>query len=276
MTIYAIGDVQGCYKKLLELLDKIKFTESDTLWFVGDLVNRGTQSLETLRFIKKLAEQKRAITVLGNHDLGVLAIARGAYPYDPNHHTFQDILEAPDREELLSWLEQQPLLHHDPVLNFTLVHAGIYPLWDLKHAQRFAVEVERVLKGETEHRDQFYKHLFGNTPASWMQGLRGFSRLRFIVNAFTRMRFVREDGRQLNLTIKEFAAKPPEGYLPWFEIPNRKTKDLQIIFGHWAALNGNCSAANTYALDTGCVWGNSLTALKLDTKEKISVSCLKS
>lgn len=275
MTLYAIGDVQGCYNKLQELLDKIKFTESDILWFVGDLVNRGTQSLQTLRFIKKLVDEKRAITVLGNHDLGVLAIARGAYAYDPNHHTFQDILEADDREELLAWLEQQPLLYHDPNLKFTLVHAGIYPLWDLKHAQKFALEVESVLKGEVLHRDQFYKHLFGNTPTTWMQGLRGFSRLRFIVNAFTRMRFVRKDGHQLNLTVKESAAKPREGYLPWFEIPNRKTKDLQIIFGHWAALNGHCSAPDTYALDTGCVWGNALTALRLDTKERISVSCSK-
>lgn len=275
MPTYAIGDVQGCFEKLIELLEVIGFSEKDTLWFTGDLVNRGTESLKTLRFIRDLHQKRRVSLVLGNHDLGMLAIANGAYPYDPAHHSFSDILEAPDKDELLNWLEEQPLIHHDPSLNYTLVHAGIYPNWDLEQAQKYASEVEQVLKNRNEgysQKIQFYHHLFGNTPTHWDPELDGFDRLRFIVNCFTRMRFVSLDGH-LNLNVKEAAEKAPKGFFPWFEIPHRKCQQLPIIFGHWAALQGKCRTPNTFALDTGCVWGNALTAFRLEDQQRFSVSC---
>lgn len=268
MAIYAIGDVQGCFDKLLKLLDTVRFSDSDLLWFTGDLVNRGKDSLSTLRFVKALGS--RAQMVLGNHELGMLAIARGAEPYDPQKHTFEDILQAPDKEELLLWLEQQSLIHHDSNLNYTLVHAGIYPLWDLPLAQALALEVEKCLK--SPEKMQFYPHLYGNTPTLWDPALQGYERLRFIVNAFVRMRFCSKEGF-LELQTKESAAKAPEGFMPWFSIPERKTKGLRILFGHWAALLGNCPEPNTFALDTGCVWGNCLTAFRLEDQQRFTVKC---
>ncbi len=272
MSTFAIGDIQGCFDQLLLLLKKIQFDEhQDTLWFTGDLVNRGHQSLETLRFIRNLSEEGRALTVLGNHDLGTLAILHQAEPFDPNEHTFQDIASAHDKDELIFWLEQQPLLHHDAYLDFTLVHAGLHPAWDLLLAMDLAKEVEAVLKDPILKID-FYHHLYGNTPTLWEPHLQGFERLRFIVNCFTRMRFCSQDGR-LELETKESVAKAPLGYMPWFKIPNRKNKDLRIIFGHWASILGKTDEPNTFALDTGCVWGNALTAMRLEDQKLFSISC---
>jgi len=288
MATYAIGDVQGCFDPLMQLLEKISFNPSnDQLWFTGDLINRGPKSLDTLRFVKGLAAN--AITVLGNHDLGMLAIARGAEIFDSNSHTFGDILAAKDKEDLLYWLEQQPLLHYDATLGYLLVHAGLYPWWDLNLALTLAREVETTL--QSEEKIFFYQHLYGNSPAVWEENLQGFARLRFIVNAFTRMRFCSLDG-QLDLTTKDSLENPPEGYFPWFELWNNENRQnqtvqpynqkekknennptLKILFGHWASLKGHCPVRDILALDTGCVWGNDLTALRLEDGARFIVSC---
>lgn len=269
MPTYAIGDVQGCFAALLRLLNKIHFDpKTDVLWFTGDLINRGPQSLETLRFIKSLGD--KAITVLGNHDFALLAVGFGVIPYQAHHHTFSDILQASDRDELLEWLRQKPLVHYDATLNYTLVHAGFHPLWDLPLALSLAQEVETVLQGS--HYTDFFAHLYGDTPELWNAQLVGWDRLRFIVNCFTRLRFCTPAGRV------EFGAKgdpefAPAGYYPWFAIPDRLSESLNIIFGHWASLAGRTNVSNVFALDTGCVWGNALTAMRLEDAVKITESC---
>lgn len=280
MATYAIGDIQGCYSQLLALLKKINFNKNDKLWLTGDIVNRGPESLQTLRFIKELNENHQAILVLGNHDLGMLAIARGAEKYIASQHTFIDIIKANDKENLLSWLEKQPLLYHEKIKikqkdadiyrDFTLVHAGIYPEWSLSEAIMHAEEVSTVLKSSAKM--EFYQHLYGNLPNQWAPHLKGFDRLRFIVNAFTRMRFCTLEG-QLDLETKEMSNHQQNNYYPWFKVPHRKTADCPIIFGHWAALEGKCDAPLTYALDTGCVWGGCLTALRLEDGQSFNVKC---
>lgn len=271
MSTYAIGDIQGCFDALTQLLEKIDFNDTrDFLWFTGDLVNRGQKSLETLRFIKQLYEKNRAISVLGNHDLGMLAIARGAEPFDHKHHTFQDILNAKDKEDLFTFLEHLPLMHIDEKLGFTMVHAGIYPKWDKTQAKDLAREVEAIL--QSPNKAEFYKHLYGNTPVFWDEDLPKFERLRFIVNSFARMRFCSPDG-ELEFNTKEASHNAPPGFLPWYKVPDRKTKDLKIIFGHWAALLGKTDEDNIFALDTGCVWGHALTAMRLEDGQRFQVSC---
>lgn len=269
MTTYAIGDVQGCYDPLMRLLEKIQFDpNTDVLWFTGDLVNRGPHSLETLRFVKSLG--KKAITVLGNHDLTLLAVAYDATPYNPHHHTFQDVLNAEDSNELIQWLRQCPLLHHDTDLQFTLVHAGLLPTWDLALAMALAREVERVLQAEDPK--QFLIHMYGNEPSRWDPHLQGYDRLRFILNCFTRIRFCTVDGT-LDLHTKDSAHADTEEYLPWFAIPERVNKNLAIIFGHWASLEGKCNTPSVFPLDTGCVWGNCLTGMRLPDKKRFEVPC---
>jgi bis(5'-nucleosyl)-tetraphosphatase (symmetrical) len=270
MSTYAIGDIQGCLEPLMRLLAKIDFApQKDTLWLTGDLVNRGPQSLETLRFIKDLGNA--VITVLGNHDLTLLGVALNAIPYNPQKYTFQDILTAPDKAELIQWLLHQPLIHHDSKLGYTLVHAGFHPAWDLSLAQSLAKEVETTLQGSNP--THFLENLFGNKPDHWDPALTGIERLRFIINSLTRLRFCSPHG-YLELNTKESAEQPPPGYLPWFEIPNRKSADLKILFGHWSSLEGKCTAPNVFPLDTGCVWGNCLTAMRLEDGERFSESCL--
>jgi bis(5'-nucleosyl)-tetraphosphatase (symmetrical) len=268
MSTYCIGDVQGCFDELQNLLQKIKFNlQTDYLWFTGDLVNRGPKSLDVLRFVKNLGE--RAVVVLGNHDLHLLAVAYGhVKPHQQD--TLQEILQAPDCQELCDWLGQQPLLHHDAKLNFTLVHAGLPPQWDLSKAQQCASEVESVLRNNNHQ--EFFAHLYGDEPACWNENLTGFDRLRIITNYFTRLRFCKPDGT-LELQTKGESNNPPPEFLPWFKIPNRQNKDLKILFGHWAALNGKADEPNIYALDTGCVWGNCLTAMCLETGKLFNVLC---
>lgn len=268
MTTYAIGDLQGCYSALQQLLEKIHFDPaSDTLWFAGDLVNRGPESLQSLRFVKSLGD--RAITVLGNHDLHLLAIAEEHK--STNDQGLKDILNAGDSEELLYWLRQQPLLHHDPVLGYTLVHAGIYPHWDLYQAQTHARELEAVLQGE-QYRD-FIFNMYGNQPDKWQDELTGFDRLRFICNSFTRMRYCNEEG-VLDFSNNGAPGTAPENMAPWFAIETRKTKQDQIVFGHWSTL-GLVKKENIFALDTGCVWGGKLTALALEDEppQHFSIDC---
>lgn len=257
---YAIGDVQGCFDSLMQLLDLIQFNESaDTLWFTGDLVNRGPKSLETLRFIKKLGSKHRI--VLGNHDLHLLALLHQCHQGWPDD-TLDDILKADDREELTEWLLQQPLMHHDADLGFVMVHAGIAPFWDIKTASALNQEVQSVLRDKNPQ--FFFQELYGNTPDLWDEKLKGFARLRCIVNYFTRMRFCFPDGR-LSFDDND------KDIIPWFQHPNRLTTSHKILFGHWAALSGITNTPNTFALDTGCVWGYALTAMRLEDEKRFIV-----
>jgi len=282
VATYAIGDVQGCYNELQDLLQHITFDrDRDTLWFAGDLVNRGPNSLEVLRFVKNLPNP---VIVLGNHDLHLLSIANG-HPF--KDHALFDVLHAPDRDELIDWLRCQPLMHYDKKLGFAMVHAGIPPQWSLKQAIRYAAEVEAVL--QSDQYPEFLEHLYGNKPTRWSNSLKGWSRLRFITNALTRMRFCDASGK-LDLTSKGKVGTQPTGYLPWFQVPGRASEDINIIFGHWAALEGRVDipaetipaeksgktgktgdAPRLFALDTGCVYGAYLTALRLEDKQLFQV-----
>ena len=268
MSVYAIGDIQGCFDELQALLKHIKFDSvRDQLWFCGDLVNRGNKSLETLRYVKSLGTC--AITVLGNHDLHLLAASNGVRKRNPRD-TLDDVLEAHDRDELINWLRCRPLLHHDDTLDFTLVHAGLPPQWDLDQARSYASEVEHVLRS-TDYAE-FLKHMYGNKPDLWSDDLCGHNRTRFILSCFTRMRYCAEDGR-LDLDSYGPPGSQPAGYYPWFEIANRKSRNLRILFGHWSTL-GNPEIPGIFPLDTGCLWGGQLTALRLESQpEYIGIEC---
>ena len=265
MSNYAIGDVQGCYEQLRRLIERIAFDPArDTLWFVGDLVNRGPQSAAVVRFVKSLGE--RAVTVLGNHDLALLVVAEGikrAHSSD----TFDDILTAPDREELLHWVRQQKMMHADG--GFTMVHAGLVPQWSMPTALALAGEVERALRGGDCR--EFLQALYGNTPDCWHDGLRGFDRLRIITNAMTRMRLCTREG-VMDFSHKTGLEGAPPGYLPWYDVPGRASGGTPIVFGHWAAL-GLLIRPDVLAIDTGCVWGRQLTALRLEDRQLTQVDC---
>lgn len=259
MSTYFIGDVQGCFDELMTLLDRINYNPKiDRLGFVGDLVNRGPKSLEVLRFIKS---QKSAIVVLGNHDLHLLAVGYGMAP--PSHSdTLNEILTAPDRIALLDWLRQQHILYRDKT--FCCVHAGIPPQWSIDEAQQHAQELESTLRGNNFK--TFLNNMHGNLPLEWNQALTGIDRLRYITNAFTRMRLCTSTGK-LELATKDKVSSDNPELKPWFEWTNTT---INIVFGHWAALQGQCSNKRCYAIDTGCVWGNKLTAIDIDTKQRIS------
>jgi bis(5'-nucleosyl)-tetraphosphatase (symmetrical) len=267
MATYVIGDVQGCYTELTQLLLKIQFKpDEDSLWFTGDLVNRGPHSLEVLRFVKALGNKHKII--LGNHDLHLLAVASGVR----NKHasdTLDSILQAPDKDELLNWLRHRELLYYDKTLQFVMTHAGLAPKWRLQKAQQLAQEAETVLRDSP---DFFLKNMYGNEPDDWDDSLSGIPRLRCIINYLTRMRFCYADGR-LDLSYKGQIAGKPDNLIPWFDVPNRANANVKIIFGHWAALGGKTDVPNIYAVDTGCVWGNCLTAMRLDDEKRFSVAC---
>ncbi len=258
MAVYAIGDIQGCYDSLQRLLEFIRFDPADDkLWFAGDLVNRGPHSLETLRFVKGLGD--RAITVLGNHDLHLLAISEGNFKHKSKDHTLDPILEASDRDELLHWLRHQPLMHHSERRGFSLVHAGLPPQWDIPTALQCAKELESTLRGDGFH--DYCQQMYGNEPHRWSNSLSGMERLRFITNCFTRLRYCDVRG---SLALKE---KGPPGaqngsLVPWFEFKGRASRKDRILFGHWSTL-GYRHEANVWALDTGCLWGGKLTALRI-------------
>lgn len=259
MSVYAIGDVQGCFNELQTLLDRLDFSPArDTLWFVGDLVNRGPHSLEVLRFVKGLGE--RAVTVLGNHDLHLLAV----WQRHPRHlkpkDTLGPIFDADDGDELLHWLRRQPLFHVDETLGFAMVHAGLPPQWDLTTARQRAAEVEDVLRSDDFA--EFFTHMYGDQPNHWDDELAGWDRLRFIVNCFTRLRYCSRGGT-LDLEAKGRPGSQPEGYLPWFTVPDRHSAVSRVVFGHWSTL-GLQREENAFAIDTGCLWGGSLSALRLD------------
>lgn len=259
VAIYAVGDIQGCFIELERLLKSVKFDPCiDTLWLVGDLVNRGPASLETLRFVKDLGDS--AVTVLGNHDLNLLAVAHGAKRLH-RRDTLKAVLDAPDASELLTWLRYRPIMHRDAERNVAMVHAGIPPIWTLNEAMERAEEVEKVLQGP--EMGQFLGNMYGDQPDQWDESLSGWARLRLISNYLTRMRFCDARGK-LDLATKDAVTSDRPGFRPWFEHPHRKTRDLHVVFGHWAALMGRVDDPHLFALDTGCVWGGTLTAVRLD------------
>jgi bis(5'-nucleosyl)-tetraphosphatase (symmetrical) len=265
MSIYIVGDVQGCFTPLEQLLDKVNFnSRQDQLWFVGDLVNRGPQSLEVLRFIKNLGNA--AVSILGNHDLHLLCVAEG---YQKAHasDTFDGIFNAPDKGELLTWLRWRPMIYHDQ--GVTMVHAGILPQWSITEALSLGAEVETALRGEDYL--EFLIHMYGNKPAKWSDELVGMERLRVITNAMTRLRLIDKEGK-MDFSFKGKIQEKPKDLYAWYDFPNRKTKKDTIIFGHWSAL-GLHMESNILALDTGCLWGGCLTALRLEDRKLFQVSC---
>jgi len=268
MATYAIGDVQGCYDELRELLGEIGFRRGrDRLWFVGDLVNRGPDSLGVLRRVMELRDA--ATVVLGNHDLHLLAIARGNARFKSGDESLHAVLDAPDREQLLDWLQSRPLLHHDAQLAYTMVHAGLPPQWSLDTARRCAAEVEQQLRGE--HSGAFLARMYGDQPDLWREDLAAAERLRFTVNCLTRLRVVDRDGR-LHLRFKGPLHALPAHLVPWFRARGRRTRDDRIVCGHWSAL-GYVSEENVLGLDTGCVWGGLLTAQRIDvTSPPVSIA----
>jgi len=263
MAIYAIGDIQGCYHAFLALLARIDFNpEFDELWLVGDLINRGSGSLEVLRWC--YAHQNSLKVVLGNHDLHALVVAAG-FVKAHKGDTLDGLLEAEDSQVLLDWLRHQHLVYQSepyPGERYLMVHAGLLPQWTAKQTMTYAAEVEAALQGDGYL--DFLANMYGNLPNRWHENLAGIDRLRVITNAMTRLRICTEQG-EMEFDFKGELSDVPSGFMPWFEVPHRATQDVQVIFGHWSAL-GLQQRENLYALDTGCLWGGQLTALNLETK----------
>jgi bis(5'-nucleosyl)-tetraphosphatase (symmetrical) len=265
MATYAVGDIQGCYTEFRQLLEQMCFDPvSDRLWLVGDLVNRGPASLKVLRFVKSLGDA--AVTVLGNHDLHMLAVAAGVAELHRTD-TLDEVLNAPDRDELLAWLRNQRLLHAED--GHVLVHAGLLPEWSVMQASGLAREVESALRGDDYV--TFLERMYGNTPHTWHDKLSGYKRLRVIVNAFTRLRIVNSRG-EMEFRFKGEVDNIPEGYMPWYEAHGRKSSDSTVIFGHWSAL-GLLLRDDVIALDTGCLWGGPMSAIRLDDRKLFQVAC---
>lgn len=268
MPTYAVGDVQGCHDPLLRLLDAVRFDPAaDRLWFVGDLVNRGPRSVEVLRFVRGLGD--RATTVLGNHDLHLIAVAAG-HGRLHRRDTLQDVLDAPDRDELLAWLRARPLLHAEG--GFVMVHAGLLPAWTVPRAAALAREVEAWLRGP-DHA-ALCANMYGNEPDGWRDDLAGWERVRVIVNAMTRMRVCTPSG-EMDHHYKGVATDIPAGYLAWFEVPGRANRGATVVCGHWSAL-GLRLEPGLIALDSGCVWGQGLTAIRLEDRRVFQVPCVES
>jgi len=268
MTRYAIGDVQGCYAELRALVERIGFSaDRDQLWFVGDLVNRGPGSLEVLRYARALGDN--AIVVLGNHDLHLLALAYGSARKRKSGDTLDAVLEAKDRAALLEWLLSRPLAHFDPDSGDLMVHAGVIPQWSVSDTLALSHELAAAIRIDAR---QVFDEMYGNKPECWSSGLTGWERLRFSINALTRMRVCTAEGC-IDMDMK---GKPEEARAPfraWFAHENRRTADVRVIFGHWSAA-GYINTGKLIGLDTGCVWGNLLTAVNLDADEPpMSVTC---
>jgi bis(5'-nucleosyl)-tetraphosphatase (symmetrical) len=272
MARFAIGDVQGCASELRALLVQLRFcADRDQLWFVGDLVNRGPESLQCLRLIRDLGDN--AVVVLGNHDLHLLALAFGSRLKDKPGDTLRELLRAPDRVLLLQWLLERPLAHQDPAHGDLMIHAGLVPQWSVSRTLSLAAEVQTALRAAPE---EFFDHMYGDKPDLWTEELQGHDRRRFVVNTLTRLRVCTAEGR-VALKAK---GPPPRGkqdasttLLPWFEVPGRLSRDARIIFGHWSTL-GFVNTHGVIGLDTGCVWGGALTAVNLDQPIRpISVTC---
>jgi bis(5'-nucleosyl)-tetraphosphatase (symmetrical) len=259
MAVYAIGDIQGCYNELRQLLDKLEFDAgNDQLWLVGDLVNRGPDSLATLRYVKSLGDA--CITILGNHDLHLLALHFANKT--PNiEHNLQPVLKAKDADELLHWLRKKPLAHYDAALDTLMVHAGISPKWDGLKTMHLAKEVENLLHDDDP--GSLLEAMYGHKPNRWSDELKGYDRLRCIINSLTRIRFTQADG-SMDFSYKGNITERPKNLSAWFEHPQIDTGSLRIIFGHWSAL-GLIQREKIIGIDTGCVWGQQLTAIQLDS-----------
>ncbi len=268
MTTWAIGDLHGCSGDYERLLERLGFDPArDRIWFVGDLVNRGPASLACLRAARDLGA--RAVCVLGNHDLHLLARAAGART-PRGKDRFDSVLEAADRADLLDWLRHRPLLHHDDRLGYTLVHAGLHRDWDLATARSVAGEVEGLLRRDDYER--LFDYMYGNEPEQWSPGLTGEARVRCAINILTRMRYCRPDG-SLVLGPSGPPGTQRQGLLPWFDLPGRANADLRVVFGHWSTL-GYRARHGAYCLDSGCLWGGHLTALALEPEPRVvQVEC---
>ena len=274
MATYVVGDIQGCLQPLKCLLAAVDFDpQSDVLWSVGDIVNRGPKCLKTLRFLYRMRDS--LVMVLGNHDLHLLAVAAGVRQQGRSD-TLDEILAAPDREELLNWLLHRPLIHHEH--GHTLVHAGIPPQWTLQEAISYAGEVEQALR--SSECVEYLKNMYGNKPYTWSDDLTGMERLRVITNYLTRMRYCTKKG-MLDLESKGTRPTDDVPYLghkkvsAWFSHKKRKTADNRILFGHWASLAGHTDTANAIGLDTGCVWDGELSLYRLDSGEWTRCACRK-
>ncbi|MDY7219252.1 symmetrical bis(5'-nucleosyl)-tetraphosphatase [Denitrificimonas sp. JX-1] len=269
MATYAVGDIQGCLEPLKCLLERVQFDPNqDQLWLVGDLVNRGPQSLETLRFLYTI--RGSVVSVLGNHDLHLLAVANQAARLKKKD-TLQEILDAPDAADLLFWLRQLPLMHHDSQRQISMVHAGIPPQWSIQDALNRAAEIQQALRDDSLFQ-AYLDGMYGDHPSTWDDNLTGIERLRVITNYFTRMRFCSATG-ELNLKGKQGIDSAPAGFAPWFSHPHRLTRNDTIVFGHWAALEGQSFEPKAIALDTGCVWGGRMSLYNLDTQHFERCNC---
>ncbi len=265
MADYAIGDLQGCFTPLERLLEHVRFDPAaDRLWFVGDLVNRGPQSLECLRFVKSLGE--RAVAVLGNHDLHLVCVAEGVEKRRARD-TLEDVLGAPDREELVAWLRGRPLMHVEG--GIAMVHAGLLPGWTVAQASGLAREVEAALRAPGYRR--LLEKMYGDKPDQWSDDLEGIERLRVIINAMTRLRVVDSQARMV-LKFKGEPGDAHDAWTPWFDAPGRRSRDHTVVCGHWSAL-GLVRRPDLLALDSGCVWGRALTAARLTDREVFSIAC---
>ena len=269
MSVYWVGDIQGCDAPLGQLLDQVDFSASrDRLYVLGDLVNRGPDSLAVLRRLSKLGSSVRC--VLGNHDMHLLAIAAGARAPHRND-TLNDVLFAPDKVDLLQWLRHQSFAIYEE--NVLMVHAGVLPQWTLAETLALARELEDILQSDAS--SDFLMNMYGNEPPLWEPHLQGIARWRSTLNAFTRLRFCSPSGL-LEFETKESSAQAPAGFMPWFDVPGRKTANTIIAFGHWSTL-GAVARKDVWALDTGCVWGGCLTALQRDqvndTPRHIEIKC---
>ncbi len=270
MATYIIGDIQGCHADLCALLERVDFDSSrDRVWFTGDLVNRGPASLAALRFVRDLGE--RAVVVLGNHDLHLLA-CRYVDGIEPRPgDTLDDVLAAPDRDELLDWLRTRPLIHHDAAHGLTLVHAGLPPQWSLADALALGGEMAALLRGP--RLAATLARMYGNLPDHWDDELTGAARFRFVINAFTRLRYVTGDGR-IDMKAKGAPGTQRAGLVPWYAASGRRSRHARVVFGHWSTLRltqADEARYNVLPLDTGAVWGGSLTAYRIEDGARFSV-----
>lgn len=261
MANLLIGDIHGCYDEFMRLLEKAGFSSTDTLWLTGDLVARGPKSLEVLRFVKTNTSQIRL--VLGNHDLHLLSVYANVTP-PKKKDNLEEVINAPDYDELMNWLRKQPLVQIDEKLKIIMTHAGVSPQWDMETLKKCAHDLNKILSSDSY--PLFLDKMYGNFPDKWSSDLQGFDRLRYATNALTRMRFCYEDGR-LDFYYKKPPEQAPTKLKPWFLIPSQIPPEYSIVFGHWAALNGKGTPENIFALDTGCCWGGKLTCLRFEDKK---------
>jgi len=261
VAVYAIGDLQGCYDPFRRLLDEIDFDPAlDRLWLTGDLVNRGPKSLKTLKFVRKLGDA--AIAVLGNHDLHLLALEAGAVRAGKRFSSLDKVLKSPQADILCDWLRHRPLAHYDETLDTLLVHAGTHPDWDVEKTLACAAEVEKALQGDA-YRTLLGK-MYGDLPNAWSESLTGYKRLRFIINCLTRMRMITREGH-LDLRFSGSPWRARKGLLAWYDVADPAWEGTRVVFGHWSQL-GLIVLPDVVSLDTGCVWGRQLTAVRLDKR----------